>query len=1031
MLDRRQSLVRMMAQITSSTPIPLAPHERFLTPLTRELRRQVLALPDLLERRETDYVVFTARKALCVSDALRRLGYWRGRGDYCSTRALDGDRSVFANRSVLIVDDMAASGRTIKTTADAVRRGGALDVRCFALSAEGPQHEWEPRVGVGFEPPFLESDIGESLRHTKSLISAFRALPRPYNVDWPIYDFNHRLDIDTVLDSGWTQVNSTEIPLEPVSVEFGAALAVAVAERVPDWLAALLSKMHLAKIRLYEVPDAHPEGSHFFAVPIVATGESPETAVIEQLAAFADMVGVQPAPTNTAREAYRALQYLLGELVLQVFVASFDTEAPPLDHHTPIYLFVGATRDWIVEAQQATRDWACPTFSGLASGVRPVRSLNSQQLRDAIDAADLTDSLLADTFLETFLRSREYRLRHELRATVDQQRRGEIVEELVALDRSADGASFTVAELTESLQKRLRPLDVLPANEVGRLVTEFLDTAIDAGEIVPEILQRGGAISRRFRAGEIIAFHEAEQALFERMLHAFAAEEQRPQSDERLHEERLPSRLFPIDLMQKLMVGFASFLVADGKLADLRLAGVVNRDVNRLKRRYQLRGSVLDTVSSEFVSDEPVPRSVQILLARQVIEPQQYGYLLADQPRLNVIKRDELYAINFGEVMAGLLRVKRHDGSSVFDDDSFARLVTLNDPAEQVLALGANITIAAKFLGVCQFASASALRRSGLFTSINQGLAKARWCLTGRSHRLVEEAEALMETMTFPSKNSAPSVLAALLPAPADSELRGLLEREAAWIIDSYFWVLGYEQLLLSGEEQTSRKNGITRALENAALRELGAVLGPGSPLGSRGALRARILTAKDAGYALQGAEFEALVAAAATELCDDAVELLDQCYEVDRLGSAPPPPPPDAIARCLLLRVPQPRIPNLGNREGLRRPAYTIDQAHGDPQLRRFRPLFAQLHDSICWKERPRLPGLSGGRTIWRSTSTTCCRGSIAASSAPGSNRHVTSSNSSNASWRLPTRKGASLSSHGASPSRRWLSRPAPTAPL
>src|SRR4051794_10426267 len=98
-----------------------APHERFLGALTPELRRQVLALPRVLDAHRDYFVVFSARKALCVADALYRLRYWvpLASSDFCSTRALDGALAPFRDRDVLIVDDIAASGRTIKTASDA------------------------------------------------------------------------------------------------------------------------------------------------------------------------------------------------------------------------------------------------------------------------------------------------------------------------------------------------------------------------------------------------------------------------------------------------------------------------------------------------------------------------------------------------------------------------------------------------------------------------------------------------------------------------------------------------------------------------------------------------------------------------------------------------------------------------------------------------------------------------------------------------------------------------------------------------
>jgi hypothetical protein len=908
---------------------PASPRERFFGALTPELRRQVLALPDVLRAHSDRFIVFTARKAVCVADALDLLGYWESTGDFCSTRALDGgDRDAFAGRDVLIVDDVAASGRMIKLTAGWVRERGAQDVACFALATDGEPEEWAPRLDVRFVGPYLASDLSQNLVHTKSLVEAFRALPRPYNVDWPVYRLQTPLQLEKLLDAGWQTAGVTPgTGAAPISLEPGMPLLADLALLLPAWFTDLLTSMNLAKVRLYPVRNPARGGTQFFAVPIVTTAPMSHSETIRTADAFADLVGSERFSTNSTRETYRALQYLLGEFLIQVAFCAADIESPPPDERTPYHLFLEPTRSLVRRGQLAARGFVRRSLDGRLTGpVRPVRVAVAADLwRDRVCMA-ASESFLANVFLDNYMQSREYDLRSRLRATSDETERGGIVEKLVSLDRSRDVASLSFDELRTQLGGHLAENGFRSPVDVDRVVNEFLDTTIDSGEVVPEIQREGATVLRRFRAGEIIAFQAAEQALFERMLHAYS--------------DSVESRLFSQDLLQKLMVGFASFLIATKRLEDLRLSGVAEGDVDRLKRRYHLRGAVLADVESEFVAPPGVPRSIQILEAREVVAPvgrDNKNYRLASEPRLTPNVTDEFFGSTYGKVMAAVMSLKGDDGKSLLDEDAFARLVTLSDPVEQVLALGADIKIASNFLGTHTFASASQLRQSkGLFGAINQGLAKARWCLSDRSRRVLSEVERRLRAEESPVLDNARSVLAALVPADRDSELQAILEREAGWFRDSYYWALALEQLLPNEVSEAARIRRLRSSLRNKALVELNAHVRR-----RPGGARAQMVDAltRVSGDAAPAEISSDVVEAVSRELQDEAAELIDRCYDIDAAG-ATKPPPRTGIATCLLLQQPSGRVPNLGKRKGLRTPAYAI-RSHPDSPLRRFNVCF------------------------------------------------------------------------------------------
>lgn len=158
------------------------PAQRFvaaLTPLMRVRMTHLLGILDSLG--EDDLAVFTARKAACAADGLRRAGLWQPRSPYTSTRALDGDISVVAGRDVVLVEDIASSGRTMKKSIERLRDGNPRSIRCFAMTVEGDLLAVADFQGVEFITPPVQAELKDNLLHAQSIIWALWALPRPYN----------------------------------------------------------------------------------------------------------------------------------------------------------------------------------------------------------------------------------------------------------------------------------------------------------------------------------------------------------------------------------------------------------------------------------------------------------------------------------------------------------------------------------------------------------------------------------------------------------------------------------------------------------------------------------------------------------------------------------------------------------------------------------------------------------------------------------------------------------------------------------
>jgi hypothetical protein len=883
----------------------VAAHERFLQAFTPEIARQVMALPGLLEEHRGSVVVFTARKSVCLADALRRLGYWHPRGDFTSNRALDGDMSLFAGRDCFIVEDLAASCRTLLSTIEAVRASGASSITCFALTVEGPRLEWEKVLGAEFTSPYLESHIGDSLRHARSVVDAFATLPRPYNIDWPVHAFKRDITPAQVTDAGWRRITPDVSRAGAISVEPGRALRVAAARVLPPWVIDVFEASHLSKVRLYPVADPHRQGTKVFGVPVVALGAMSGTDVTRHLRSLTDTLGVHPLALTSTREAYRVLQFLLGDVLLQLFGVSLGVASPPRDDSAAEFLFLPGVKEQVLDAQGAVRRWAGAVPWQQGQSPLPVSMLPWDDVDRAAAERRAADDYLADLFADSYLHSTEYGLRNELRTASDQGARRRIVRRLVGVDRATDGASFTAGELRERMLRDCPGLAQF--HDPRELVSAFLDRAIDAGEVVPDldIDVATDVATRRFRPGEIIPFERDTQAGVESMLRGYARHAGRD--------------TFSVDLLQKLIVGYVGFLLDRSRMIDQRPAGPSARDIDRLQRRYHLRGAILDEVSADFVGQKSEPEVARRLLSSGVIvRGDKRGYVLAPEPALQRLHGPDLDATIFGRVLADIMALRNDRGRPQLDEDDLGRLVTLITPVDDVLALGADMIIAAQHMREDR-ALADVVVTVVLRDAINNGLAKAAWVDDNSSKRLINAIEKRLPKDDDIYHASAMSVLDALTRKDGDSLAKREARRLIEWFRDTHVWWM-WLRLRVGGGTAEEREERFARDLRNRAFLVIGGL--DAKPRGgkARDRLRRHLLGEQE----VPPGEWDELSTLVRSELLDVAATLREQCYKIN----SPASERATTIKACLLAAADADTQVDFSAIKGVQRPLLPTNSA-------------------------------------------------------------------------------------------------------
>jgi hypothetical protein len=907
-----------------------AARERFLNPMLPALRRQVLALPQVLKEhhsRDKPYVVFTARKAVCVADALERLGYWQPNADYCSTRALDGDLSVFDGADVLLVEDLATSGRTVAEAVQALKGAGASSVSFFAFAAEGEQDELEVLLDVPFVGPYLEARAGDSVNYAQSLVAAFAGLPEPYNIDWPSYRLARPFARRRFLQAGWEPTNAGRRSQTGATTFVpGPALVKAIATLAPPWLAELFDKAELAKVRVYPIA-AYPEPGATRAIvnPVVAIGEMREEEITALGADLSQLLGVGSLG-STPRETYRAIQYLLGEMLATLFLKSGGLETEPLDRTWLEYLFVGQTRERVFEAQSEARAFAldhlCPARPvGPRVRVRIWEDLLAEQ-----EEAVRCDGLLTSIFLERWVNSAEHDLRAQRRRSQDAVERRNLTSALVTLDRALEGGSFAIGELEAQLDRRLgKRVDV--ASSLRIRISEFLDDAIDRGEVVPDVQLRDGYVGRFFRPGEIIDFQRQLAELTGEMLRWFTAPPER--------------RTLSKDRLQKLLASFFRYLNQRGRLPEYGRPEDLPVGAEPLQRRFLIRGIVMDEVDTgEFVGRTGEdPESVRLLMAHHVIRVgESSGYEVEDRP-FEFAEGEDLNATAFGRIVARLLALDEHRRRRV-TDDQFAFLVTLADPVDQIFALSADLELAMHTWAKGDVDDLATLRDSDLHQLVFQGLDKAAWVESGAANPLLDEF-----LQTFAAEKdplllaSARSVTATFRPTKASSGQEKFVHRLGAWFVGACLYVIAREQLADGERSAEERLALLDERLERPQLRTLLDRLKVSDTARELQTLLVELVEQMRGGTTPDTARLERIAERLRDNLSDEATPLRAKAYE-QHAAFLSSPAPRRAVTSCLFLRSGTEGAFGLDGENGLRL-AYIDESLQNDHNIAHFNVFF------------------------------------------------------------------------------------------
>ncbi|MCX6154107.1 MAG: hypothetical protein NT007_08105 [Candidatus Kapabacteria bacterium] len=161
-----------------------------------------------------------ARKAACFIDTLIELDFIELNGLIVSDRILEYNTDWIYEKTVAIIDDTIFSGTTIFKLINKLENLSIkkIDVYAFCINEYWYVEDMLLKNdGTNYlNKPYLKLDHTSSLRFCKQIVNALSITPRPYNIDFPIYEKIKLTNskIDKLFDSSYWIIENTTSRLQ-------------------------------------------------------------------------------------------------------------------------------------------------------------------------------------------------------------------------------------------------------------------------------------------------------------------------------------------------------------------------------------------------------------------------------------------------------------------------------------------------------------------------------------------------------------------------------------------------------------------------------------------------------------------------------------------------------------------------------------------------------------------------------------------------------------------------------------------------
>ncbi|MGV3464968.1 MAG: hypothetical protein ACO1PI_10225 [Bacteroidota bacterium] len=716
----------------------------FFNQFDSKISTELIELGKRLSKTKADVYMLMARKAACLIDCLQYFGLVTLDGYVTSERILDMDSEWLAGKSVIIIDDTIISGTTLFNTIQRLNLARVKNISVHVLSVHKDHYVpelLEDENGQSYlMKPYLILDSTECIKSCSDIVNALSIEARPYDIDFPFLK-NIKIsenDLDDLLQlSNWYLDDVTSFLQEANDVK---SLTFRPNENIKvqfnEKVGCNISDFAMLKIRTYyKLKRKNKNTYHLNILPIVVF-KPLDHATINLL--FERVIDTVPpdlaelrtqfvSPTSKLRLLQYAFAAKFAELWIECCLWKIKTSVTSVHHSFTTKLLFNPSVIPLVDNIILSRNTLFQFNSVKLKPLDENISISDYEPKSKIDDTSLEalNVLLTEPFLRLY-----YEKEKIAWEKVKQYKRN----------------VFNHPDY-KSLMDRLKigyPITFLKAlvseyhfYDIDKVISSFLDKAIDSGIVVPITVATETHIYRAYRHGEDVPFGEREEKLCAIVLNAFSKELGRKEL-QHIWVEKLAVLFIKIGIQNK----FLNPIISNTPSLDNTFS--YNEKIEKIASiKMYLFGPVVVLADSSQNDSKPYLESgensswlVQVLLHKEILieDPETGLYVFNDFPEVNLDRSLEGKVENIGSLFGKLLRDK------TIETDDLTLLTACISPQDTAQALAAEINIFVKrwepfskyllrkLKNTSNYLELSEKIRSGMFfTAINSGLQKFFW----------------------------------------------------------------------------------------------------------------------------------------------------------------------------------------------------------------------------------------------------------------------------------------------------------------
>ena len=558
----------------------------FLEQFDQPLRKHIIEFCNKISEEQYDVFILLARKAACFISVLEDLGFLSLNGIIVSERILEYNTDWLKGKKVAIIDDTIISGTSICKIIEKLEGINVVDVFVYAFCINdywAVDEMLKNSQGRNLLlKPYIRLDHTTSIRFCKQIVDALSVVPRPYNIDFPIYEkmkFTRSNYITIIEDANWKVINTaTQLQVDNDICCISLNPKRKILREFMDSLGFDFKNTLFAKLRIYsqEIPDKDEKGLLKYiskVVPYAIFNPVDVNFIDDMIVAICKCEGIEDniismeLVSNSSKLLF--VQYYFSERLFHWWV---DYTEKLLDKKLKVIRDERSLS--LLFSPEIIKSISKFKFYGKMNFAPEIycEKFSYEDLNYINNDEPINPFFIKEKLLNPFL---EFYYKKELPARkIVKEKKKEAFKDAKYKDiisRLEEGISML--NLKQEISKFINN-----STDTNLILSTFLDNAIDTGLIVPITVEEKekNRLYRGFRHGEEIVWGETNDKLMAVFFKQFVGKETKI------------SKLW----FQKILVLFLKLGLKEGFLSEYNLLTPENQKVNLMGIRSYIFGQV-------------------------------------------------------------------------------------------------------------------------------------------------------------------------------------------------------------------------------------------------------------------------------------------------------------------------------------------------------------------------------------------------------------------------------------------------------